>query len=223
MFDLRFRNPSTFILAGPSQSGKTTFALNLLRCIDEVFRQPECKNNIIYFYNHWQHGFESIKTEHIVKEWMNKMPSTEDVLEKTLMNKDIGGSIILIDDFQQQLSRDSIELFTRVSHHTNSVILLLMQNIFCKNPVFREMSLNSTYNILFKNPREAAQISHYARQFAPGNTEYIVEAFKDATKQPYSYLLFDNHQLTPDILRVRSNVLPHEFPMRIYTPKNCAI
>jgi DNA polymerase III delta prime subunit len=223
MYDLRFRNPSTFILAGPSQSGKTTLALNLLRGIDEVFLQPECKNNIIYFYNQWQHGFESFKTENTVKEWVNKMPSTEDVLEKTLMYKDFGGSVAIVDDFQQQLSRDTIELFTRVSHHANVVIMLLMQNIFCKNPVFREISLNSTYNFLLKNPRDAAQISNYARQFAPGNTDYIVEAFKDATKQPYSYLLFDNHQLTPDILRVRSNVLPHEFPMRIYTPKNCAI
>jgi hypothetical protein len=223
MYDMRFRNPSSFILAGASQSGKTTFVLNLLKNIDTVFQDPRCKQNIIYFYNQWQNSFDMYRNENIVKEWVNNLPTTDYLLEKTSIYKDVGGSIAIIDDFAQQLSRDTIEIFTRMSHHTNIVVILLTQNIFSKNPVFREISLNATYVVLFKNPRDASQINNYARQFAPGKNSYIIDAFKDATKFPYSYLLFDNHQLTIEKLRVRTNVLPHEAPMIVYIPKKKTI
>jgi hypothetical protein len=221
-FDVRFKNPSSFILAGASQSGKTTFTLNVLRNIDILFEKPSCKENIIYFFNQWQEGFERFKTENIIKEWVEKLPSTEDILEKTVAYRE-NGSVIIIDDFAQQLNRDTIDIFTKLCHHTNSVIFLLTQNIFSKNPVFREISLNATYIVMFKNPRDASQIITYARQFAPGRSKYIVDAFTEATRKAYSYLLFDLHQSTPDIIRVRSNVLPHEFPMLTWSEKKCAI
>jgi predicted kinase len=221
-YDVSFKNPSSFILAGASQSGKTTFTLNILRNIDVMFEKPSCKENIIYFYNQWQDGFESFKNENIVKEWIEKLPSTDDIIEKTLAHKE-SGSVIIIDDFAQQLNRDTIDIFTKLCHHTNSVIILLTQNLFSKNPVFREISLNATYIVLFKNPRDASQIITYARQFAPGRSKYIVDAFREATRKPYSYMLFDLHQSTPDSIRVRSNVLPHEFPMQAYCEKKCTI
>jgi hypothetical protein len=128
------------------------------------------------------------------------------------------GSIIVIDDFAQQLNKDTIDIFSRISHHTNSVIILLTQNLFSKNPVFREISLNSTYIVLFKNPRDASQISTFARQFAPGK-RYIIDAFRDITSLPYSYVLFDHHQATDDEIRIRTRILPHEFPMKIIMEK----
>ncbi len=219
MFDARFKNPSTFLLGGSSQSGKTTFTLNLLRSIDHVFESPSCKQNILYYYNQWQSAFDAFQQENIVREWVNKLPTTEDVREKTLLYKDKGGSVIVIDDFAQKLNKDIVDIFSILSHHTNSVVILLTQNIFSKNPVFRDISLNSTYVILFKNPRDSSQIVSFAKQFAPGKNGYIVEAYKEATKSPYSYLLFDHHQATPDILRVRSNILQSEWPLKIYMPK----
>jgi hypothetical protein len=223
MFDLRFKNPSAFLLAGASQSGKTTFVLKMLKVVDLVFENPQCKNNIIYFYNQWQPSFDIYKEENedIVKEWINKLPSTEDIAEKTLGFAETG-SIIIIDDFAQQLNKDTVEIFTRQCHHTNSVLILLAQNIFCKNPVFREISLNATYVLLFKNPRDASQISKFAQQISPGDSKWVIDAFEDATESPHSYMLFDCNHYTPKNMRVRSNVLPHEFPMRTYMPKACA-
>lgn len=218
-FDVRFENPSTFILAGASQCGKTTFVLNLLRNTQSLFRQPSCAQNIIYYYNQWQDALQRFQGENIVKDWIGKLPTTDDVTEKTLLFRD-SGSIIVIDDFAQQLNKDTIDLFSRISHHTNSVIILMTQNLFSKNPAFRDISLNGTYILLFKNPRDSSQISCFAKQVAPGNTKYVIEAYREATKRPYSYLLFDNHQTTPEILRIRSNILPHEFPIQTYFPKN---
>jgi len=218
-FDLRFKNPSSFVLAGVTQSGKTSLTLNILRNIDYLFEKPECKQNILFYYHQWQPLYERFKQENIVSEWINALPTEEDVIEKTLVYKDRGGSVIVIDDFAQELNKDIVNIFSILTHHTNSVVFLLTQNLFSKNRAFRDISLNSNYIILFKNPRDQSCIVHFARQFSPGNNAYILEAYKDATKNAYSYLLFDLHQSTDDDLRVRSNVLPSEFPMCVYKPK----
>jgi hypothetical protein len=223
VYDLRFKNPSSFILGGASQSGKTTFTFNLLRYVDVLFENPKCKQNIIYYYNQWQDLFENFQHENIVTKWVNKLPTTEDVKEQTWLFKNDGGSILVIDDFAQKLNQDIVDVFSVLCHHTNSVVILLTQNIFSKNKVFRDVSLNSTYGVLFKNARDLSQINYFARQFSPGKNSYIVEAFKKATLRPYSYMLFDFHQATPEHLRVRSNVLPNDGPMKVWLPKEISV
>ena len=223
MFDLRFYTPSTFILAGASQSGKTTFVLNLLRQIDSYFANPKCKQNVIYYFKEWQEALELFQNEDIVTQWINELPTAEEFKNKTLPYKDGDGSIVVIDDFGQELNSDIQDIFTVLSHHTNTTVFLLVQNIFPKNRVFRDISLKSTYIVLFKNPRDASQISHYARQFAPGNHHYIVDAFRECTKNAYSYMIFDHHQATPDILRVRSHIFQQQGPLRIWLSKTCII
>ena len=218
-FDGRLQCPFTCIVAGPSQSGKTTFVHNLLRQIHQLFTQPDAKNNIIYYYKEDQDSFNMLKHENIIHEWVNAVPTAVDVKERTLAAKDTGGSVVIIDDFANDLTKDITDIFTTTAHHTNSSIILLTQNIFQQNNIFRTISLNSQYIVLFKNPRDPSQVSHFARQFAPGNGNYIVNAFKDCTKAPHSYMFFDHHQTTPEIIRVRSRILPHEAPMNVYTPQ----
>ena len=216
--DIRFRNPSTFILAGASQSGKTTFVLNLLRQAKDLFRDPRCLQNVIYYYKEWQDVYAKFADEHIVFDWVNEVPTASSMREKTLAFKQDGGSIVVIDDFAQELTRDIVTIFSVLAHHTNSVVILLQQNIFSKNPVFREISLNATYIIVFKNPRDSSQITHFAKQFAPGNFKWIVDAYRTCTKKPYTYLLFDSHQSTPDILRLRSDVFDES--VSVWTEKS---
>ena len=223
--DLRFKNPSSFLLAGATQAGKTTFTLNLLRNIDNLFENPECKWNVIYFFRQAQDKFElfanekiSNSEEPIVKQWINRLPTTDDIEQLTLAHRQTG-SVIVIDDFAEELTRDTVQIITTQVHHKNCVAIVLSQNIFCKNPVFREISLNCTYVVMFKNPRDASQISCFAKQFSPGSGEWVVSAYEAATRFPHSYLLFDSHQTTSNVLRVRSHVLPNEFPMRVYRRK----
>lgn len=219
MFDLRFKNPCSFILAGSTKSGKTTFTLKLLRNIETLFQDSRCKQNVVYFYKKWQDAFDSFQKENIVGQWENVLPTEDRVNELTIRYKNKGGSVLIIDDFAQELTVDIVKLFTVLSHHTNSVVILLTQNIFPKKNLFRDISLNSTYIVLFKNPRDKSQISNFAKQFAPGKNGYIVEAFREATKRAYSYLLFDFEQNTPESIRVRSQVLPEEKPMVVWLPK----
>ena len=44
----------------------------------------------------------------------------------------------------------------------------------------------------------------------PGNTNYQMESFRDATTKPYGYLLADCHQLTPESVRLRTSIFPGE-------------
>ncbi len=106
--------------------------------------------------------------------------------------------MVVIDDFMQELTKDVSILFSTLSHHLNVTVFLLTQNLFSKNLVFRDISLNATYNFKLKNPRDSSQISHFGCQYAPGKSSFITSVYEKATHLPHSYILFDNHQETPN-------------------------
>ena len=71
-------------------------------------------------------------------------------------------------------------------HHRNISVAFLAQNLFPKNKFARTMSLNAHYMVLFKNPREVSQFANLARQMYPKTSQFAVEAYRDATREPYS-------------------------------------
>ena len=96
------------------------------------------------------------------------------------------------------------DLFTKKSHHSNTSVIYLVQNLFSRNKESRTISLNTQYMVVFKNPRDASQITNLAKQMYPGRVKFIQEAFADATSTPYGYLLVDLKQDTPEDLRLRT-------------------
>ena len=72
------------------------------------------------------------------------------------------------------------------------------------------MSLNSNYIVLFKNPRDKAQVTFLARQVFPHKPKILQQAYNDATRQPHSYLLLDFQQSTPENRRLKSEIFPGE-------------
>jgi len=80
------------------------------------------------------------------------------------------------------------------------------------------MSLNAHYMVLFKNPRDASQFAYLARQMYPGFSKFAIEAYKDATREPYSYLLVDLRTEQDEDLRLRTNIFPGE-SQHVYVPK----
>ena len=51
-----------------------------------------------------------------------------------------------------------------------------------------------------------SSIRYFSRQIDPSNFKSIIDIYNKATKKPFSYLLFDLTQETPDDLRYRSNI-----------------
>ena len=118
--------------------------------------------------------------------------------------------LIVIDDLMAETDERVTTLFTKKSHHRNTSVMYLVQNLFPKNKESRTMSLNSQYMVVFKNPRDATHMSHLARQMYPGRVKFVQEAFKDATSLPYGYLLIDLKQDTPEDTRLRTTIFPDD-------------
>jgi hypothetical protein len=127
--------------------------------------------------------------------------------------------LLILDDLMSETNDTIAAMFTKGSHHRNVSIVFLVQNLFDKNKHFRTISLNSHYLVLFKNPRDTSQFSYLARQMYASNYRFAVEAFKDATRQPFSYLLVDLRPEQDEDLRLRTNIFPDESPHYVYVPK----
>ena len=50
-------------------------------------------------------------------------------------------------------------LFTKKSHHSDTSVIYLVQNLLSKNRESSTISLNAQYMIVFKNPRDASQLA----------------------------------------------------------------
>ena len=85
-------------------------------------------------------------------------------------------------------------------HHSNMSVIYVVQNLFNRAKNYRTMSLNSNCIVLFKNPRDKAQV-FLARQVFPHKPKILQQAYNDATHKPLSYLLlgFQNQHLKIDV------------------------
>ena len=112
-----------------------------------------------------------------------------------------------------------MDLFTKGSHHKNISVIFITQNIFHKGKGQRDISLNSMYLIIFKNPRDCAQIQHLARPICPQDPKFLQEAYLDATRDGHSYLFLDLSQTAVDELRFRACIFPDDKVHYAYVPK----
>ena len=196
--DPRLKHPFTGIVAGPTACGKSTWVKNLITyqkdMIDPV---PE---QIIWFYGEWQPLYDTLSGMVEFREGLADLT--------TLKTKK--PTLVIIDDLMTETDKSVSNLFTKGSHHRNLSVLHLVQNVFDKNKHTRTISLNAHYLVIFKNPRDASQITHLAKQMYPGHVRFLQEVFGDATSEAYGYLFIDLKQETPEHLRLRTKIMPNE-------------
>ena len=97
-----------------------------------------------------------------------------------------GGSIVVIDDFMSEINKDLDKIVRVTSQHYNTTTFILFQSLFPAHRLARQISMNVKFLHIHKNPRENAQIQYLARQLMPHSYKWIVEAYHEATKEPYS-------------------------------------
>ena len=165
---------------------------------------------ITWCYGEWQEAYATTDLTHVRFE--EGLPM-ESMFESTTRN------LIVIDDLMAETNERVTTLFTKKSHHRNTSVLYLIQNLFPKNKESRTISLNTHYMVVFKNPRDATQMSHLARQMYPGRAKFVQEAFKYTTRLPYGYLLVDLKQDTPEDMRLRTAIFPDDDVQYVYLPK----
>lgn len=79
--------------------------------------------------------------------------------------------------------------------------------MFHKGKEMRGVSLNSQYLILFKYRHDMSQIIYLDRQLYLTGSKFFQEVFEDATKKPFSYLVMDLKNETPDLMHLRMQIL----------------
>ncbi len=212
--DVRFKTPANFYICGQSQSGKSYLVRSMLRNLEELFFPIPSK--VLYCYGEFQKEFDELSKTLPNVQFVQGFPS--DLYDMTEAHDN---SLVILDDLMSQCSNDQrvADLFTRGSHHRGISVLFLTQNLFPPGKLSRTISLNSHYMIIFRNPRDSLGIATLARQMYPKNADYLLESFNDATKRPYGYLLLDLHQLTPEDIRLRTNILPNERQI-VYVKRN---
>ena len=212
--DVRFKTPANFYICGQSQSGKSYLVRSMLRNLEELFFPVPSK--VIYCYGEFQKEFDELSEALPNIQLVQGFPN--DLYDMTEAHDN---SLVILDDLMSQCSNDQrvADLFTRGSHHRGISVLFLTQNLFPPGKLSRTISLNSHYMLIFRNPRDSLGIATLARQMYPKNVGYLLESFNDATKRPYGYLLLDLHQLTPEDIRLRTNILPNERQI-VYVKRN---
>lgn len=203
--DPRWKHPFTCIVAGPTACGKTVFMFKFINEACSLITPPPEK--IIYCYGEYQDIF----AEHPHIEFVEGLPDISQFDGKQRI-------LLIIDDLLSETNDCVEKIFTKGSHHRNISVVFLSQNLFYKSKQNRTMSLNAHYLVLFKNPRDATQVSTLARQMYPGRNKFLVEAFKDATGEPYGYLLIDLKGDTEEKYRIRTNIFSNERQF-VYVPK----
>jgi hypothetical protein len=199
-------------VSGVSGCGKTEFILRMIRNVDHLI-SPEIEKI------HWIYGAFQPKVEELKSSNFTTSSSLESSLKELEYNT--RPMLLIIDDFMHCAGSNSnvAELFTKGSHHRNISVMFVVQNLFHKGSLMRDIHLNAHYLVLFNSPRDRAQIQYLSRSIFPGNTKYFMEAFADATKQEFGYLLVDLKPGTPEDRRLKSRIFPDE-QLWVYVPRN---
>lgn len=215
--DTRWKHPFTCIVSGPTMCGKTVFVKrflnNLTRMCDVRF------DRVLFYYAEWQEAyrreFRVDNGSRSIVEFKEGLPQTSDYSRDNDRKK-----LIVLDDLMRESSSSTVlDLFTKGCHHKNISVIFITQNIFHKGANQRDLSLNSNYIVLFKNPRDRAQIQYLARQVYPEDPRFLQEAYLDACRPAHGYLLLDLKQDTPDEFRFRTRIFPDDARQYAYVPK----
>lgn len=213
-----FHSPSATMLVGPSQSGKTVFTAEILKNASKMYSVPP--QRIIYAYGVYQRRFSQLESE------LKNLTLYEGLPGKALI-EEVGSedpahhTLLVLDDLLDEIckSAEMCSLFSRDIHHRRISVIMISQNIYHQSKYSRTISLNCSYLILMKTCRDLQQIHHLSRQMFPSTPKRLLEAYEDATRAPYGYLVVNNLTGSGDEdIRLSTGILPSE-TLILYTSR----
>jgi hypothetical protein len=196
---LQIKTPASIIVAGPSSCGKSTLTIEIVKNAHRILDVPP--QHIRWCYSIYQKCFDELKMKGV--HFQQGLPDVDELTGYS-------SSLLVLDDLLHESDESICQMFTRSSHHHKITVIFLTQNIFFNGKHSRTMSLNAGYLILFKNNRDVTQVGTLARQVMGRHWKYFMEAFENATKDPFGYLIVDLKADTPLEFRLRTGILPDE-------------
>lgn len=191
---LKFYANSNILVIGSSGTGKTTAVMRLIK--DELIH-PMPKR-IIFMYGAWQPMFQ---------EWLDdpKLQKIEflEGLQLDVLDKYNEPKLLIVDDLILSLSRDMANHFIRGSSHKQTTTIFISHSLYLNNELYRLISNNSQYILLFKNKRNLSQVSRLSRQVLGSDYERLLEGYKYL--KAYTFVLLSFHPKVPDELLVTAD------------------
>jgi hypothetical protein len=213
-----FKHPTTVLLAGPTQCGKTYFLVQAM--LQQRF-QP-MPQRIVWVFGEWQPLYETVQKAfpHVefVKDYSKQLYET--------FTPNMRNMLILDDQMENKLAtkrgdNGATKFFTQGSHHRNLTVVYIVQNLYNHDPAMRTISLNTQYMVLFKNVRDTTQIRLLGHQMWCKDADFVADCYNDATSRPHGYLLIVFEKDTCNELRILTDVLGENGPCAIaYVPTN---
>ena len=213
VFDLRLKTNFKLFLAGPSGCGKTTLMVNIIKNINKFAINPP--KIIIYYFKTWQNKFDWLKNEYGVI----FMEDNESIIEQ--LKEYQSPALVIFDDMiNSDNLRQIAQLFTVFGRHQNLSLAFLSQRLFNNNEFFRQISQNSDYLAVFKNPRNSMDIRILGGQMASKSND-LIQIYKKATQLPYSYLFINLTQEAIPQLMFINNLFCTDHVITAYVLTEC--
>ena len=182
-FDIRLKENFKLFISGPSGCGKTTFIIDLIKNLPVISHKVPV--HVIYFYKEWQPKFNNMVKELNVSFFEDNDNIIEEIKELP------SPALVVFDDMLNSSNLKSVaQLFTVHGRHMDLSLCFISQKLFLNNEYFRQISQNSDYMCIFKNPRNSMEIRSLAMQITPKTLD-LVDIFKRATEKPYSYIFIN--------------------------------
>ena len=192
---IKFIGNSNILVIGASGSGKTTAVLKIVR--NQLF-DPK-PDHIFYLYGAYQQEFDDWK-----KDKTNPKITFISGLDLSVVDqyKD-GHKLLIIDDLILQLNKDLAQHFIAGSSHKNTTTIFISHSLYLNNELYRLISNNSQYIMLFKNKRNLSQVSRLGRQILGSQYDLLVSAYKYI--KAFEFVLLSFHPLVPEELLVTAD------------------
>nr|CAD2202692.1 unnamed protein product [Meloidogyne enterolobii] len=140
-------------------------------------------------------------------------------LQRRLIKKYPKPLLLILDDLLLSINEKYLsELFTKKSHHQNFSIIFVTQNLF--DPKIKVARQNSQYIIIMRSPNSMLSVRNIGVQLFPRQLDYFLDAYRQATRHPYGYLVIDMHASSDPTLRLRTNIFKDDEEKLIFIPKN---
>ena len=186
---IKFLASHNCIIFGPSRAGKTEFILQVIR---QKLVHP-MPRKIYYMFGVKQDWMDTWnKNEEQAITFLEGMSFDQmDTSEPTLLVVD---DLILSGD-----NKEMANCFILGSHHKKISTFYITQNLFPNCPMFRVLSSNCHYFVLFNSQRHFRQIQTLARQmFCGEDIKRVTRAYKRTSQQDRAFILLS---LAPGIPR----------------------
>ena len=185
--DIRLIPSFKVMIVGPSRSGKTTLVQDLLLNLNNFSSEPPKK--IIFIYAIWQPVYDKMKADGLVDVFVQDNSELESQLTNYMTGEEV---LFIFDDMINSKNINYIsDLFMIQGRHKNVSLVFISQQGFRNDDAFRSISNNTNYMILMKNDRNILEIQNLAKQITPGPQPLMMQIYRKATADAYSYLFIN--------------------------------